>query len=339
MTTSPACAEFYSPDTKVNLIAHSMGGMISRRFDLKYPGKINAMITVGAPLLGGPKLIWVLETGWFLPFGAQPLLVHPSTLQPMIETFPSAHQIIPGQGWYAQGGGPTLVEDGVDLNGNGRTDDKFDYPTTLAIIDARHHVLNNHPGATTRQFRDLDFGGRQENCLADKPGVRYFHIFGQSGTADTIYQTVAGTFVWCTYNAAASAKTARLTARTSACVTCGRPDGSGAHGALRVGAAGNYNAPGARLMPCVAEATNDNVEHTAMLHNPAIQQAILQFLGEANGGPQRVIPAAQDCGRGVYTLLDSTSANPIAPSFAANPRPRPTPAPRLRPLPDGARRR
>ncbi len=186
--------KFYKPNTKINIIAHSMGGMISRRFMLKYPGNVNGLITVGGPLLGGPKLTYVLETGWFLGL-SQPAVILPGTLQEIIETFPAAHQIIPARGWFDQGGSPILVEEGVDLNGNGRTNDRFDYPTTIAVLDARHRRGGLQPGSITRKFRDLDYGGRQENWSADPPGVRNFHIFGQSGSSDTINQVVARTFI------------------------------------------------------------------------------------------------------------------------------------------------
>jgi len=55
----------YTPDTKVNILTHSMGGLVARRYILDNPQthSVDKHITIAAPWLGAPKAIYTLETG------------------------------------------------------------------------------------------------------------------------------------------------------------------------------------------------------------------------------------------------------------------------------------
>src|SRR5207237_3094160 len=57
------CVQQFYPNDKVDIVAHSNGGLLAGRYILANPGKVNRLITIAPPWLGAPKAINVLETG------------------------------------------------------------------------------------------------------------------------------------------------------------------------------------------------------------------------------------------------------------------------------------
>ena len=57
------CIEKFYPETKVDILTHSMGGLLARRYILENSGKVNRLMTIATPWLGAPKSIYSLETG------------------------------------------------------------------------------------------------------------------------------------------------------------------------------------------------------------------------------------------------------------------------------------
>ena len=86
------CVNKFHPSRKINLLAHSMGGLLSRRYILDNPNthQINKMVTIGTPFLGAPKAIDLMETGSF--FKIEYLIFEINPLAPnfkeLIEFFP-----------------------------------------------------------------------------------------------------------------------------------------------------------------------------------------------------------------------------------------------------------
>jgi pimeloyl-ACP methyl ester carboxylesterase len=76
---------------KVILIAHSMGGLISRAYAIKNPDKVEALISIGSPYAGSPKPFYALVMGYT--FGND--LVSPSTMKELVQNAPSTYQLIP----------------------------------------------------------------------------------------------------------------------------------------------------------------------------------------------------------------------------------------------------
>ncbi|MEZ4638016.1 MAG: hypothetical protein R2856_24155, partial [Caldilineaceae bacterium] len=64
-----ACVRRLYPGVDVDILAHSMGGLVARRYILDAADEhhVNRLITIGSPFLGAPKAIYVLESGKFLP--------------------------------------------------------------------------------------------------------------------------------------------------------------------------------------------------------------------------------------------------------------------------------
>ena len=177
------CVQEFFPGRKVNIVAHSMGAMVARRYVLDFPNNhdVNALITVGGPLMGGPKLLYVLETGDFVDF------VSKATLKDIIGSFTSAHEIIPGQAWLDLGGTNLLAEELYDLDGNGSGVDVFSYPWLIKLINQRYGSSSFQPGTAGQAFRSYQAaGGTQDDWRNDRTGVKYFHIYGVKSVPDSV---------------------------------------------------------------------------------------------------------------------------------------------------------
>lgn len=261
---------------KVNIVAHSMGGVLARRYILDNPDPalhhVDKLITIGTPFLGAPKAINTLETGQFFEvFGIpSPIPALPSTIKRLVEFYPGAHELLPSAAYY-QLGGLGFAERGWDINGDGLGEGAS--PSQVYTYALQYDLLNRrHP-----RSRPSDSG----SALHDRPGqdywpgagygVSYHHIYGVKPRADTIRQVVATARVRCVRNA------------------CGREvyfdlrfvSGDGTvptKSARKVGAGLDYNAAGASLTPFFG----DDTEHTKLTKNPHVQESILSIL---NGTP------------------------------------------------------
>jgi len=83
---------------RIHLVAHSMGGLVARRYVLGHPNEISRIITLGTPYLGAAKGTYVMETGDFIgvPSFVQTLvLISPGLLRNLADFFPGAHELLP----------------------------------------------------------------------------------------------------------------------------------------------------------------------------------------------------------------------------------------------------
>lgn len=292
------CVRQFYPDAKINVIAHSMGNYVTRRYLLENPndGFVNALISVGAPFLGGPKLAYVLESG---DFGLAPLIPN-RVIKDMVGSFTAAHQIIPGRAYLDGGGPPIFAENGFDLDGNGITTESYDYAKLTQFLDARYGRAGFLPGTAARKFHDWDFAGRQDDWSQDDRSVGYFHIYGVGGAPDTVVQTVIEARPRCVFR---NNECVDVVIDPQPVLKYGYGDQTvPALSAERIGGQGSYNAPNARLYLCKRlDGSHPNVEHTGLLSNPVVQNVILQFLDEANGGQRLETPSSEACGDALLT--------------------------------------
>ena len=285
-----ACVQKFYPNTQINLVAHSMGGLVARRYILDHPNAhhVNALVTVATPWLGAGKLVWVMETGQFVFF------VWDSTLLSVIGSFTGAHELMNSQAWYDLGGAPAIVENGQDLNQNGIDKEKYNYAELIGYMDRFKGKEGFLPGTANQQFHAVNTPqGAQDNWANDTTGVKYFHIVGSGGVPDTINQVVATTFTKCIQNySICNLSTWEYPKYALGDQTVPLLSSSRQNGAL-----GDYNAPGAAVYTCQAAGANsDNVGHTGLLSNPVVQNVLLQYLAQANGAAPQTPPSPQVCG-------------------------------------------
>lgn len=113
--------------TQVNILAHSMGGLVSRYYisDSMQARKVQRLVTLGTPYLGAPKIaLTVIDELCFVE-RAGICFTAPETLKKLLVNFPSAYQIAPSEQYFQ------VYTDGYiridrDTNGDGSNDGYLD---------------------------------------------------------------------------------------------------------------------------------------------------------------------------------------------------------------------
>ncbi|MBS1793094.1 MAG: SBBP repeat-containing protein [Acidobacteria bacterium] len=261
--------QFYGPDVKVNIVAHSMGSYVARRYILDHPNKVGKLITIGGPWLGGPKIINVLATGQFLDSFSQKIAIAgDDVFKFLVEDFTAAHQIIPTRSYFALGGRPYYEKDD---RGNFKIYNSYDE------FIARMNELypRTRPGDAGRLFHDYP---GQDDWRDDTSGVRYYHIIGIRSKQDTV-----GTVIKNPTTEVCIAVGSTTVCRNVTTYKLFYTEGDGTvprRSALRKANGLDFNAPTARVVPFTAtsESSDDSVEHTKLNGNRAVQNAVLDFL-------------------------------------------------------------
>lgn len=90
--------------SKVDIVAHSMGGLVSKQYIIDNNGKyVDHFITMGTPFFGSPQAFQFLKTGYSL---AGPVKASKST----IRTIPSIYELLPSSNYYTKNGKGYLGE-------------------------------------------------------------------------------------------------------------------------------------------------------------------------------------------------------------------------------------
>jgi pimeloyl-ACP methyl ester carboxylesterase len=174
------------PDQKVDMVAHSMGGLLSRRYILDYPSDnhVSKLITVNSPFLGAPRAIHVMETGSFLSgaFDSEnggdeiPSFISAKVMRVLANNFRGAHELLPSYNYFRL----------ASMNPFSIDDRPQSYGQTRDWMNARH--TNTRPADNTANFHDYvnADGNKQEDWSGDTTGVQYFHIYGKQRTNRTV---------------------------------------------------------------------------------------------------------------------------------------------------------
>lgn len=173
------CVRQFYPNGNIDILTHSMGSLLARRFILDHPNAhhINKLITIGAPWLGAPKAINVMETG---DFGISQFVILKSTIKRIVEFFPGVHELAPSRSYFTLGGLP-FTEAGWDINDDGRSMDNYTVDQLIDLLARRFpHSTSvlpfSTPGTNARVFHDSP---GQDDWRFDQSGVQYYHIFGR----------------------------------------------------------------------------------------------------------------------------------------------------------------
>ncbi|MFN2579140.1 MAG: Ig-like domain-containing protein [Pyrinomonadaceae bacterium] len=259
------CVKKFYPDKKVNILTHSMGGLLARRYIIDNPNgahNVDKLITIAAPWLGAPKAINVLETG---EFGVPESIVKESTLQSLVKFFKSAHEILPSK-FYFSLGGDAFGEKNWDVNNDHRFNKIYTYNQFTALLD-NTRFKESQAGNTNRAFHTT----AQDDWRNDDSGVNYFHLYGSQRRAATIGKLIAVSLPLCD----ASGLNCKITNDFEKSFVKG--DGTvPVLSAERLAIGTNLNAPGSVVLPFTHPSSA--VEHTALAQNPDVLAAVLSVL-------------------------------------------------------------
>ena len=176
------------PNFKVRIVAHSMGGLVARRYILDHPGThyVDRMVSLGTPWLGSPRIIQALEDGT-LDLKTNLLWINKTTVREIAPFLRGAHELIPAYGYTDVLTGHTLGsfpfgEGSWDFNNNQRPEGDYDFATLKSAMNQ----YGNSPGTHTDGFHSLDF----DDWNRIDTGVDYYNFIGRTNS-DTVGSLVA----------------------------------------------------------------------------------------------------------------------------------------------------
>ncbi|RYD36678.1 MAG: alpha/beta fold hydrolase, partial [Verrucomicrobiaceae bacterium] len=167
---------------KVNLVVHSMGGLVMRRYLLEHGTEdIGNVVTVGSPIWGAPEVSHRMLTGNF--FGKAPIdFINNKPMKDAILTMPAVHELLPSSLYHQHWGFPLFQERNVDFNNNGLDNEGYDTSQFRSMVDKEASPAS--PSLGNIHFHGFA-GGRQDDWSADDSSVNFLHVVGKQAVDKT----------------------------------------------------------------------------------------------------------------------------------------------------------
>jgi pimeloyl-ACP methyl ester carboxylesterase len=181
------------PNFKVHIVAHSMGGLVARRYILDRPGAhfVDRMITLGTPWFGAPETANMLENGgsWF--DLKSYVVMTPLTSKLIAPYIKGAHELIPSPVYNDIFANVTtrgifpFGEDGWnDYDDDPNQNSRYEFGRLRGAMNRHYSNFYNAPGDTTYAFHSPTL---QDDWRNDNTGVNYFHLIGSTyGTVGSV---------------------------------------------------------------------------------------------------------------------------------------------------------
>lgn len=165
---------------KVNILAHSMGGLVARLYisDPAHASNIDTLVTLGTPYLGAPKAFDVLHYGHACMIQWGVCLLNRNTTQQLVKNWPGAYQLLPGPHYHQVYPNGHLLMD-RDTTGDGQNEGWLSYTAIKQIITDQHN-----PQAFNKAELMFD---RVESYANGTNGVKVYAFVGmQQGTPGSV---------------------------------------------------------------------------------------------------------------------------------------------------------
>lgn len=163
-------------DFKVDIVAHSNGGLVARRYILNgNQNRVSRMVTLGTPWLGAPKAIPAMYDGSFAGVNN---LISKSVLWEIAPFIRGAHELLPSQAYHSNSATAfsqfPLGEEGWDFNNDQRitTSNFFSWGVFRPTMNAYGNA-----GENTHSFHNQS--PLQDDWRGDNTGVSYYHFVGR----------------------------------------------------------------------------------------------------------------------------------------------------------------
>ncbi|HEY6963037.1 MAG TPA: S8 family serine peptidase [Gaiellaceae bacterium] len=287
------CIQKFYPGTKVNIVSHSMGGLLTRRTIISQPGfadEINAWIALMPPFLGAPKLIYVLRSGDFIrggPWGAIAVASGPGVKYAM-PTLTGPLQLMPSRAYYrvATATGDLLPygELNRDLNGNGNKYDVYSSFDTMASILDRFT-----PGFQPAEVADAFHSQQQDDFSQDNYTYNFYEIWGKQADKNTVGQVLESTKELCEGQVAPPDQSSypEYFCSTDSPMVLAFTTGDGTVPSISAARTDTMQEP-APFNKQILEMDEtgggpDSVSHNGILNNPDLQTQVLKWLADEGG--------------------------------------------------------
>lgn len=172
-------AKFY-PNQKVDILTHSMGGLVARSYILNNQSTHNVykLITTVAPWFGAPKAIDSTFSGRFIGefdryYGG--VYLHQQAVKNIIQFGKGPHELYPSGAYWIVGGQPIAHQESRDSQPK-----NLNYAEALDFMNTR---FSNQPYTNNADFHNKP---GQDNWSADTTGIKYYHLYGVQNCESTI---------------------------------------------------------------------------------------------------------------------------------------------------------
>ncbi|MBP1468741.1 hypothetical protein EYB53_023705 [Candidatus Chloroploca sp. M-50] len=321
--------KFYGASARVNLLTHSMGGLVARRFIIEHPDAVDQVMNVAPPFVGAPQAISSILFGELLWWGG----IGATTYKDLVENFPGPHELLPSRAYFELNEF-VFNETEWDANENGRYDGWYTYGQLVNMFSVQKD--RSLPGANNVIFHNYRGGplNLSQDVWSDElTGIEYIHVAGLQSRDATPGSYQAAFNGVCATSLLDGTKTCVGFPDLQATYTSG--DGTvPIVSALRSNGVKDLNAPAATTIVCTPRAgwfgrdDNDWVKHAFLMHNTDIQAIAAAFFrgrelplegncrkfrrGEAAPPPLAVENASAPA---FYLRLTNTEAVTISNSF------------------------
>lgn len=261
--------------SKVDIVTHSMGGLLLRQYMLEYgDDDLNRVVTVACPFWGAPVAIYRMLQGDFFGFPLPDVdIVNNPFFRDSLPTFPSFHELLPSTPYLDQAGS-ILSEGDQDLDGDRVRGEVFETAEMRAFVNSV--AAPNQPFVNNLNFHTT----AQDNWSGDTGDLEILHLYGVQPEPKTTVKVLGH---------------ARVVRAVVLSILSKRPVfeiyrykeekglGDGVVPYLSARRPGNFQSSGARYYP-VPSTSNDAAEHSEMLTELSVHQIIDSFLstGEVN---------------------------------------------------------
>lgn len=159
---------------KVNLVAHSMGGLIAKKYILEYGGNyVDKFITIGTPFFGAPLAFQYFNTGYQVDILGIP---HKMVSPTVAKTIPSLYELLPNTMYFSKSSYLSLVKDNKNI---GTLIDNLDYWETKNLLGKyfSYGLLEEAE----------DFHETMTQSVSDKINGEFYRIIGYGYYTDIHY--------------------------------------------------------------------------------------------------------------------------------------------------------
>jgi triacylglycerol esterase/lipase EstA (alpha/beta hydrolase family) len=177
------CVHSLYPAKKVDILTHSMGGLVARRYIVNHPNNhhVNKWISMVAPWLGAAKALDSIYTGRFVgkfETGGG-IYLYQNSVKNIVQFGKGPQELLPSAWYFINGGKPFAYQSSVNASPI-----EYSYTQTYEIINS---VFPSQPYINTADFHNTP---GQDNWESDSSGIKYYHFFGKQKCPNTIGQFI-----------------------------------------------------------------------------------------------------------------------------------------------------
>ena len=188
----------HSANGKIDILAHSMGGLIAKDYLSQLPEAsssiIDKLILVGTPQLGAPQMFKALQYGDDLGFHIGPIeLLAPTEVKSITQNMPSAYALLPSRRYIETQGGYV-----IDNRNNAHSTLDFDHTNNFLMTnatDGRNSMLLARADTfhTTQDTAPINAPTVYDIVGCQNPATISSFVIEDGGVADIIHGAGDGT--------------------------------------------------------------------------------------------------------------------------------------------------